>query len=91
MATLELLPEAPTALGEPVAKEQRCEACGQTVRFLTVKSSNGSPDFVRALFPQEAWFGWTWSGLDGKALAIIVLCSRACHVEWFDGEHGPGV
>lgn len=91
MGTPELSPQEPAALGEPAAKEQACEACGATVHFLTVASPLGSPDFVRALFPAEAWFGWTWADPEPKALAIIVLCSRACHVEWFDAEHGPGV
>lgn len=90
MGTLELTPPAPGALGTPVPKEQRCEACGAPVRFLTAQSPSGSPDFIRALFPAEAWFGWTWADTEQKSLAVIVLCSRACHVEWFDAEHGPG-
>ena len=90
MGTLEMLPEPPAALGEPLPEEQRCEACGQTVRFLTAKSREGSPEFIRAVFPAEAWFGWEWADPAQKRLAVIVLCSRACHVEWFDGEHGPG-
>lgn len=90
MATLEMRPPPPLVLGEPVAREQSCEACGAPVRFLTVTSPSGAPDFVRALFPSEAWFGWQWADEQRQALAIITLCSRACHVEWFDGEHGPG-
>lgn len=85
-----MLPPARVALGEPEPKSQRCEACQAVVRFLVVKSPNGSPDFIRALFPSEAWFGWSWAGSEQQSLSVIVLCSRACHVEWFDAEHGPG-
>lgn len=83
------MPPAPV-LGEPSSREQPCDVCQQTVRILVTRTPDGSPDFVRALFPDSAWLGWTWANSTDQELSLIVLCSQTCLVEWFDLEHGVG-
>lgn len=84
-------PPPPPALGDAVAQEQPCEVCTQTVRLLVVRTPPGSPDLIRALFPDSAWLGWAINDEEAREVRILALCSRACLVEWFDLEHGPGV
>ena len=93
-----LRPPAP-GLCEPQHCEQPCEVCSATVRFSVVRTPPGTPDLIRAMFPDSAWFGWCHSGERGvqptgdgtDTLSILVLCSLACQVEWLDSNYGPGV
>ena len=83
-------PDLTPVVSEPVATEQSCEACQEKVRLLVVRTPPGSPDLIRSIFPDNAWIGWSLTGESDPQVRVLVLCSRACVVEWFDLEHGPG-
>lgn len=88
--TLVFLPPPPTGVAEPCQREQPCEVCSETVRFVVVTTPDGCPDLIRALFPDNAWFGWRRVD-DSETVAITVICSLACQVEWLDSNYGPGI
>lgn len=81
-------------LGSPEPKWRECEACGTSVRFFTITTPDGSPDFIQVSFPEGAWVGWVLVNQNVKdtpsSVSIVTLCSRSCLVEWFDHEHAPG-
>lgn len=78
---------------DPVSETRPCEACGFPVRLLIYRCPPGYPDLIRVVFPEHAWLGWNVAPPAPSAeiaVRILVLCSRACAVEWFD-LRGPSV